>query len=234
MANTTIIEIVYHVSLFVIFVYTAYIQVDIPGQPDTYRGLPTSLTISNMYLSIIYYGFSIVIDVTYYLFDKMNLRLKVKIISKLQKCRKIRDYIYSSIVFPTSISVCIGFWCLTFSRYNPEAFDERIKYVPLHGISNHGVHTLPFISTLLELYIRNHRSQISFLKGILGWLVCYIGYLIWILWIEYHAGVCAYPILKVMSVKVRVIVFVGYAIMQTILYQIGVTLTRSYWGMKVQ
>lgn len=232
MANTTILELSFHVSVLVAFFHVITIQVDIPGETDTYGGRFKSLTYLNLYLSVGYYTLCAFIDLLYIFFDKLSLRHKMRLVSQLRKFRNTRDYLYSSIVFPTSVTICVGFWALTFSPFFHVMFEEHAKHVALHSAMNHGIHTLPLLATVLELVLTNHRMQMPLMQGILGWVVCLLSYLGWITWCEYHAGVWAYPIMKGMEVKFRIVAVVCYALLQAILYQIGVSATRKYWSIK--
>ena len=58
-------ELLYHALAFAFFSYTDLTSISIPGHNNTYGGRYKFLTVLNLKLLILYYGWSTVIDMTY-------------------------------------------------------------------------------------------------------------------------------------------------------------------------
>ncbi|VVC45195.1 FAR-17a/AIG1-like protein [Cinara cedri] len=74
---------------------------------------------------------------------------------RLQKNKKIRDFVYFSIIFPITIDVCVMFWVICVVN-KPLLFPNEMKnWVP--DWYNHAVHTNPIVLTLFEMVTTDHR-----------------------------------------------------------------------------
>ena len=221
-------EFLFHSFACCFFAYTDSTSIFIPGLSDTYGGRYKFLTVIDLKLLICYHGYSAILDVTYIFWSSISKGSKVNRHKFRKNCLR-RDYVFSSIVFPTSWTVSILFW--TLYNMNPDMVQsaETRKHSPAHGFHNHAVHTAPMLVSLLECFITKHRLSVSFMKGCIGWVVFCILYLSWILWVAYTANIWVYPFFKVMSSAARGLFFIGVFLFEAMLYQIGVNITRSYW-----
>merc|ERR1719450_140393 len=135
---------------------------------------------------ILYYGWSAVLDITYMFWSGVSEGSKVNRLKFKTNCLR-RDYVFSSIIFPLSCTVCIMYWGIYCIKPSLIQSELTRKYSPVHGFHNHAIHTTPIIFSLLECFITQHRLSVSFMKGSIGWIVCCAAYMIWIMWIAYIA-----------------------------------------------
>lgn len=74
---------------------------------------------------------------------------------RLQQNKKIRDFIFVSLVFPVTIDVCVMFWAIC-AVNKPLLFpNEMNNWIP--DWYNHAVHTNPIVLTLFDMATTKHR-----------------------------------------------------------------------------
>jgi len=230
MSSRKLREFAYHACAFAFFSYVDMTSISIPGHNSTYGGRYKFLTVLNLKLLILYYGWSLVMDLTYIFWNNItNNNSKVNRQKFRKNCLR-RDYIFTSIVFPVSCTVCILYWGIYAIKPSLIQTAAARKYSPAHGFHNHAIHTAPIISTLLECLSKQHRLRLGFWKGSVGWIVTCGSYLLWILWIAYVADFWVYPFMRVMSASAKLMFFAFVFVFEACLYRVGVFITTSYWN----
>ncbi|XP_071111046.1 androgen-induced gene 1 protein-like isoform X2 [Haliotis cracherodii] len=145
---------------------------------------------------------------------------------KRSALQKFRDFLHNTLAFPVGTFVVVTFWAIYAVDRElvfPKALDQ---FIP--PWLNHVMHTFILPILLLDKYLNYHHLP-KRRNGILGLLLFGVIYLIWILWIAYHANVWVYPILKVLETHQRVI-FLSFLLMLFVsLYLLGEGLTRFLW-----
>lgn len=181
-------ELIYHLIVFVMFVGAISMDLGFPAHRVTYGGRLKYYTIWNVWLAIIYYGFSTLVDLVHLCID-----------DKSTSIRKMRDYVFCSLVVPASLNVSIAFWVLyAISPDNILPKSEQ-QYQPVLGYFNQVAHTGPIVSTVIEAIMVFHQPPSSFIVGCLGGLLYGTAYAVWVYWIEFKAGFWVYPFLAAMS-----------------------------------
>nr|XP_006134721.1 androgen-induced gene 1 protein-like isoform X2 [Pelodiscus sinensis] len=123
--------------------------------------------------------------------------------------------------------VAVTFWTLY-------AYDRELVYPKeLDEINpswlNHTMHTTILPLLFIELITCPHR-YLSKLKGMVGLSIFGTSYLTWVLWVNYASGIWAYPILEVLGIPGKVILFsISYLVMVGF-YLLGEHLTNYLWG----
>lgn len=221
-------EFLYHAFVFTFFTYTDLSSIYIPGLSDTYGGRYKFLTILNLKLLILYYGWCTILDTTYILWSAVSKGSKVNRHKFRKNCIR-RDYVFSSIVFPISSTVCILYWGIYSIKPNLIQSEVARKYSPVHGFHNHAIHSMPILFTILECFITQHKLSVGFRKGCIGWILFCAAYLSWILWIAYKANLWVYPFMRVMSTASKVLFFSVAFFLEGFLYQVGIKMVNGYW-----
>jgi len=222
-------EFLYHATAFSFFAYTDLTSISIPGHNNTYGGRYKFLTVLNLKLLILYYGWSTIMDMTYLFWSSISHTSKVNRQKFRKNCLR-RDYVFTSIVFPISCTVCILYWSIYAIAPNLIQSETARKYSPVNGFHNHAIHTVPIVSTLLECFCKQHRLNVAFWKGSLGWFLACGSYLLWVLWIAYAADLWVYPFMRVMSAAGKTLFFLFVFVFEACLYRVGITITTRYWG----
>ncbi|XP_050773772.1 androgen-induced gene 1 protein-like isoform X4 [Gopherus flavomarginatus] len=92
-----------------------------------------------------------------------------------------------------------------------------------------GLHTTILPLLLIELITCPHK-YLSKLKGMIGLSIFGTSYLTWVLWVNYASGIWAYPILEVLGVPGKAVLFsISYLVMIGF-YLLGEHLTKFLWG----
>ena len=96
-------EFFYHVLVSGFFSYVTFAHnfPSIQILTETPLGQHKFLTIHCLYFQVLYYGFATLADLKYFLIGTSN---------NSYGTRKIRDYLFLSIIFPITCTVCIQFW----------------------------------------------------------------------------------------------------------------------------
>ena len=221
-------EFLYHATALAFFAYTDVTSITIPGHNNTYGGRYKFLTVLNLKLLILYYGWSTVMDLTYIFWSGVSHASKVNRHKFRKNCLR-RDYVFTSVVFPISSTVCLLYWSIYAIKPALIQSEAARKYSPVHGFHNHAIHPAPLLTTLLECFMKQHRLSVGFWKGSVGWFVACAAYLAWILWIAYAADLWVYPFMRVMSGTAKTLFFVFVFVIEALLYRIGITITTRYW-----
>ena len=213
-------ELVYHTLVFVLFAYAINIDLGLPPHMVTYAGRTKFYTIWNVCLSIVFYGFSSIVDFIHLLVSH-----------EFHAIRKFRDYAFCSLLAPASVAVSFAFWGLYLANPDFLVPGEMKKYMPIDGFYNQVVHTAPVVTTLIEIIFVYHEPPTRHLIGCLGGLFYGSIYTAWVHWIAYMpGGFWSYPFLEVFSVGQRAGFFIGMYCFGFVWYFVGVLLMNAVWG----
>lgn len=179
------------------------------------------LTYWDMVLQFVFFSLAFINDI--YGTDTIIKRRQ----SSLQK---LRDFLFSTIVFAAGTFVSISFWSLY-------AVDRKLIF-PVEYDSwfpnwlNHGIHTGPIVGVLIEMFTICHTipsrntgfcTVIAFAAVYLSW-VCFIAY--------YWDGFWVYPILAYLTMIGRAAFLTGMAILLAMIFFVGECLHAKCWGAK--
>jgi len=212
-------ELVYHLIVFAIFACAINVDLGLPPHMVSYAGRAKFYTIWNVCLSIVFYGFSSIVDFIHLLVSH-----------EFHAIRKFRDYTFCSLVVPASVAVSFAFWGLYF--VNPDFLlpGELKKYMPIDGFYNHAVHTAPVVTTIMEIVFVYHEPLTRHLIGCLGGLLYGSIYTAWVHWIAYMPdGFWSYPFLEVFTFEQRAVFFIGMYCFGFIWYFTGIALMNAVW-----
>ncbi|XP_058031627.1 androgen-dependent TFPI-regulating protein [Ahaetulla prasina] len=175
------------------------------------------LSFLNVVLQVIFYAISL-------LTSAFILMKKRRIATTMTS---FKDLIFSSLVFPLSTFVFTTFWSLYLYDRNliyPKYMDSVIpEWV------NHGMHTLVFLLTLVEIFVVPHQyPSVGKSLSILGMIA--LTYLLWIFYFFAKTGKWLYPIFRFLS-PLGMIVFSGIAAVALFFYyMLGRFLNCMIWG----
>lgn len=145
--------------------------------------------------------------------------------------QKVRDFLFSTIVFALGSFVTISFWSLYHIDRQlifPEEFD-----IWFPSWLNHNVHTTPLLGVLIELYLVPH----TFPKrntglGMVAFLCLF--YLLWVCFIAHQSGHWVYPILAELTVIGRTVFISSMSALISLFYIVGEFLNKKIWGAEQQ
>lgn len=191
----------------------------------TYRGYGGKFKFLTFWLFLLqtfYFGFCLVNDILGS--NSRPSQSKRFLRSKLQRCR---DILLSSVVFPVGIFVVCTFWGIYVvdrELVYPKKLD---KFIP--SWLNHVMHTtiLPFL--IMDMYLVYHHFP-SRKRGLQILMSFAFTYLVWILWVAYHANIWVYPVLKIMAPHERVIFISVLIALFGSIYLVGEGLNKFFWG----
>nr|XP_056700875.1 androgen-induced gene 1 protein-like [Euleptes europaea] len=186
----------------------------------TYGGHWKHLTFLNQVLQTILFVLCVIIDVV-----ALCSSSHEKMISSLLV--PVRDYIFSTFVFPVGLFVAVVFWGLY-------AYDRELVYPrELDEVNsvwlNHSMHTTILPLLFIELLVCPHK-YVRKTKGIIGLTVFTITYLCWIIWVNYASGIWAYPVLGVLDTPGKIVFFSIAYLIVLMFYFLGRLLTKQLWG----
>ncbi|XP_045615514.1 androgen-induced gene 1 protein [Procambarus clarkii] len=144
--------------------------------------------------------------------------------------QKVRDFLFSTVVFSVGSFVSISFWGL----YN---IDRNLIFPPVFDSwfpcwLNHNVHTTPLVGVLLELYFVPHIFPKR--RAGLGVVAFFsLMYLTWVCVIAYQTQHWVYPILADLPVIGRGIFISLMSVMISLFYILGEVLNKNIWGVEL-
>ena len=116
----------------------------VPGRAS-FGGNLKYLTRWNVLLQLVYFVVAFVNDI-------LGSESRTKEYSTA--AQKIRDFVFSSLAFPTGVFVTVAFWSIYLVDRKLIFPVELDKYFP--PITNHMMHTTPLVSQILELLLVFH------------------------------------------------------------------------------
>uniref|UniRef100_A0A1I7WPK0 Acyl_transf_3 domain-containing protein n=1 Tax=Heterorhabditis bacteriophora TaxID=37862 RepID=A0A1I7WPK0_HETBA len=211
-ANTTMgLRAVFHLVTFLTYTYICYFDYNlVKGSmlpiPDQFFSKFVWLTLICLYIQTFYHLIAFFIDLT--------------------RCQHaFFHYFARAIVGPIGMSVVLLFWTLFLFDPNTLLADENAKRIIAIKWYNHGIHTLPLITVLIDISIWNHGqpSKKAAVIGIAVFAVLYITELVHPIfclrikicyfleyifayslhYVYYISGFWAYPILGQLSLPFR-------------------------------
>uniref|UniRef100_A0A3Q2XF38 Androgen-dependent TFPI-regulating protein-like n=1 Tax=Hippocampus comes TaxID=109280 RepID=A0A3Q2XF38_HIPCM len=207
---------VYHISAFswyafVVMTLAAKDGEELPPGIFVYGGPWKYLTFLNLLLQMLFFGLAAVSDLQ----DEKNSN------NTLNRCP---DLIFSVFAFPVGMFVVVLFWAIF-------AYDRELVYPAtidtfLPPWINHAMHTFVLPLLLGEILVQPHaypqtKNALATL-GLVG-----IGYLFWILWVYFSAGIWVYPLLGHFSAVGLLGFFCFNMSVVTLLYLLGDKLNSS-------
>lgn len=232
-------ELLYHFSIFSFYLYVVLCKIPIvPGMSDTYGGHTKYFTVLNLYLTIVYFGFATYVDIKFLILDGVgggksegSRSSKVRVCAKhlVNSDKQKRDYVFSSMLYPVSVLVTLMYWGVYAIDPNLIVSPKLARYEAVHGFANHAKHTAPTVTTVLESLTVRHKPPTSFTKGILGWVLYALSYIVYVHWIAYKGGFWVYPLLEKLAPAHRMLFFAGMFTIGCVVYQVGVDIIRVVW-----
>lgn len=141
--------------------------------------------------------------------------------------RKIRDYLFGTLVFPLVFDVGGMFWLLyTVDRelVLPKAVDA---FFP--SFLNNMLHSNIMAFALIEMIIFYHKYP-SRKAALYGLGVAIVGYLSWIHVVYFNTNIWVYPVLTVLNWPQRVLFYIFTAAVPIFFYYIGEFLNNIVWS----
>uniref|UniRef100_A0A8C3PFL9 Androgen-induced gene 1 protein-like n=1 Tax=Chrysemys picta bellii TaxID=8478 RepID=A0A8C3PFL9_CHRPI len=189
---------------------------------NTYGGRWKYLTFINQVpiLQTLLFGICVIIDFAHMFIPATKNSMASRLLPP-------RDFIFSVLVFPVGLFVAVTFWTLY-------AYDRELVYPKeLDEINpswlNHTMHTTILPLLLIELITCPHK-YLSKLNGMIGLSIFGTSYLTWVLWVNYASGIWAYPILEVLGVPGKAVLFTISYLVMIGFYLLGEHLTKLLWG----
>lgn len=145
--------------------------------------------------------------------------------------QRLRDFVFSTVVFACGAFVTVSFWGL----YN---IDRNLISPPIFDTwfpqwLNHNVHTTPFVGVLIELYLNPHNFPRR-RTGLATVAFFCLVYLTWVCIIAYQSGHWVYPILAYLSVAGRVVFIGAMSLLVSLFYLVGESLNNTIWGSQIK
>lgn len=179
-----------------------------------------------------FFSLSFLLETVYFIIALLNDFFGSNEVStgkKLPALRKLRDFIYTSILFPLAFAVSGLFWGLYIIDRELVFPDRMAAYFPWW--LNLMVHTNIVIFLLIETVILYHNYP-SRKLSLAAVLILIIAYIAWIYVIRFVAGAWVYPILNVLS-GIQKIGFYAFAIIALYaLYFVGEFVNSRVWNKK--
>ncbi|XP_068250963.1 androgen-induced gene 1 protein-like [Palaemon carinicauda] len=180
------------------------------------------LTFWDMLLQFAYFALAFINDV---------FGSNTPIYEKRKPLQRLRDFVFSTVVFAGGVFVTVSFWGLYL-------FDRNLIFPPIFDSwfpvwLNHNVHTTPLVGVLIELYLNPH----SFPRRRTGFsavALFYLTYLVWVCYIAYASGHWVYPILAYLPVGGRVAFILLMSVLASSFYFLGETINNKVWGTQIK
>ena len=181
-----------------------------------YAGRFKYLTFWSFLIGLVYHNMAAIFDFMVYSREKDSPLWK-----------SIRDYAFTTIVFPLAMFVCSMFWIIY--TVNPTFLrkpDEE-KLYPFW--MNHGYHTLPILTVFVQAYLIKHTYPKN-LSAVIGLVLVNSLYIAWLFWIAYRADIWVYPFLSRMSIF-GVVLFIAASVALSFgLYFVGKKFSDFVWS----
>ncbi|XP_030555012.1 androgen-induced gene 1 protein [Drosophila novamexicana] len=141
--------------------------------------------------------------------------------------RQMRDYIFATFAFPIAHNVCISFWVIYLwdrELIFPAALDAIFP-----SWLNHVVHTNVALLAIMDLFtcFRRYPSRLAGVTGNVAFMLLYI---IWVNIVRYFSGQWVYPLLEVLPVPLRCLMFGGLVGLSLACYLLGEFINNIVWA----
>lgn len=212
----------FHVALLVVYGYGIYVYLYGLNPPEEIRNLRSIGYGPFKYLTF----WDMLLQFTYFAVASANDFLQSST-GKQNGMRRLRDFMFSTIVFAIGSFVTVSFWTLYIIDRKlifPEIFDG---WFPVW--LNHNVHTTPLLGVLMESYLEQH----FFPKRSVGLAVVAsfsLLYLVWVCFIAYQSGHWVYPVLAYLPLPNRTVFIIAMALLISLMYLVGESLNQRLWG----
>lgn len=143
--------------------------------------------------------------------------------------RKLRDYLFGSVVFPLVFDVGGMFWLLY--AIDRELVLPKAVDVFFPAWHNHILHTNIMIFIVLEMIFSYHKYPCR-KSGLGGLLTVMVVYMSWVHVIYFNAGAWVYPVLAVLNWPQRIGFYVFSCAVPVVLYYFGEFLNNLVWSKK--
>ncbi|XP_077469197.1 androgen-dependent TFPI-regulating protein [Stigmatopora argus] len=208
----------YHITAFswyafVVMTLAAKDGEELPPGIFVYGGPWKYLTFLNLLLQMVFFGLAAL----------NGLHLGKSLEGTLKRCT---DLIFSVFAFPVGMFVVLLFW--TIFAYDRELVYPATLDAFLPPWINHAMHTCVLPLLLGEVLVQPHaypRTKNAVVTlGVVG-----VGYLFWIIWVYFSAGIWVYPLLSHFSAVGLLCFFCFNMSVVTLLYLLGYKLNSVVW-----
>lgn len=219
LANMSAITLSFAVHYASFMVYLAVLTcdltyVDMPAH-HTYGGRMKYLTFLSFLCGLVYNNLAAIMDFQMWMRSKDS-----------PLWRNIRDFIFTTVVFPLATFVCLMFWGISFTDSSAMRSAENAKFVPWW--MDHSYHTFPILNVFLQAFVIKHRYSRNRM-ALLCLSIFNVAYICWLFWIAHKSNFWVYPFLARMSLP-AVILFVAVSVMVTFgFYFVGKKLSEFVW-----
>ncbi|XP_017954231.1 androgen-induced gene 1 protein [Drosophila navojoa] len=145
--------------------------------------------------------------------------------------RQVRDYIFATFAFPIAHNVCISFWVIYLYDRElifPAALDEIFP-----NWLNHVVHTNVALLAIMDMFtcFRRYPSRLAGVTGNVAFMILYV---IWVNIVRYFSGQWVYPLLEILPIPLRAVMFAGLVALSVICYFLGEFINNIVWAPELQ
>ncbi|KAH8377370.1 hypothetical protein KR093_005099 [Drosophila rubida] len=141
--------------------------------------------------------------------------------------RQLRDYLFATFAFPIAHNVAISFWVIYL--WDRELIFPAELDAIFPSWLNHVVHTNVALLAIMDLFTCFRRYP-SRLAGVAGNTTFMILYVIWVHIVKYFSGVWVYPLLEVLSMPLRYVMFGGMVGLSLLCYFLGEFINNIVWA----
>ncbi|KAK5649520.1 hypothetical protein RI129_000549 [Pyrocoelia pectoralis] len=189
---------------------------------EIFKGRLNFLTIWNLFLQTAFFTICLLND--FIGTNEVNPKTKPLI-------RKIRDIILATLAFPSSLIVVVSFWLIytvDTGLLIPKGFE-----VFLPTWINHMMHTNVIFFVLIQMYISYHEYP-SRVVGVSILTTFILSYLAWIHINYASSGRWPYPILEVLNLPLRSLLFAALFGSALLWFILGEKLNRILWTITLE
>ncbi|XP_064539201.1 androgen-induced gene 1 protein [Drosophila montana] len=141
--------------------------------------------------------------------------------------RQVRDYIFATFAFPIAHNVCISFWVIYV--WDRELIFPAALDLIFPNWLNHVVHTNVALLAIMDMFtcFRRYPSRLAGVTGNVAFMLLYI---IWVNIVRYFSGQWVYPLLEVLPVPLRCLMFLGLVGLSLACYLLGEFVNNIVWA----
>ncbi|XP_017080111.1 androgen-induced gene 1 protein [Drosophila eugracilis] len=139
-------------------------------------------------------------------------------ILRMGSLRKLRDYMFATLVIPLALTVGLTFWTL-YGIDRESIYPSLLDFIYPNWL-NHTMHTFVVVYAFVELGITRHRYP-KRSRGFFGLGAFMSGYLVWIHYVWFRTGIWVYPFLGGIDWPLRVLFFALIVVLGFVYYLFG-------------
>lgn len=205
---------------------------------STYGGRFKFLTHLSQYLNALYFCFAVAVVLASQLAlgrkddgdDLARPDSDGKLPRIIRALIHFRDCFFVSICFPLAVMVGLLFWGVTLATWDNGGTTSRETrtIVPLFGLYNHYLHTIPLILSLTGIFLVKFRYP-ERKYGILAVSAFSLLYIAWFVHIGNHTGYWMYPFIEHQKMGEFLLFVIGSALAAILVYIFGEKLSFFFW-----